>query len=127
MNKTSIIYSISLLLIGFGLIMAPNMASAWGYGGYSVNNSYLFTGYNNGSPWGYNGGSYDVPDYHYTNSYSYGGRLSSYTGLSYRPMPSYGYGYGEYSSSGYYGYSGNSYHGSNYGFGYGNGGCYYGC
>ena len=91
------LFSVALLVIGFGFIVAPVSAQSWG-GGYS--SSY-----------------YSVPYYGYNNGY-YNNYNSNYYG--YRPMSSYNYNYNYGGYNSYRGYPNNySYYSSTY-YGYGN-------
>ncbi len=116
MKKTTIMYSISVLLMGFGLLLAPSVTFAWGYSsgyGYGYGNSY--SPYYNYVTDGYSGGlyyngfqnSYFYPSYNYSvgyrgyNPYNEGVYNNSY----YNPTA---YSYGSYYN--HFGYQG----GSNY-------------
>jgi len=96
MKKTNILFSLSLLIVGFGLVFAPSSAFAYGeYGNYnngygSYNNGYAgntniagngcYTscGYNNN----YNNGFGN--NYNYNNGFgnNYNNGFGNYTGLA---------------------------------------------
>ena len=108
MKKLSIIFSMSLLLIGFGLLMNPSKTEAC-FGLYCYS-SYYYPSYGFGNSWYYD--SYYYPSYpqYYGNNYGYG-RYNSYNNYYnsyYNPNSNYyssyyggGLGYSGYRTSSY--------------------------